>query len=476
MSNIFFLDYLHKYCYNYSHQDTDAGVAQLVEQRFRKARAGGSIPLASFLIIHMSKFRRVLKNRDFFLLWIGQIISQVGDRLGFMALIGFAYSKKAQGSSAEIFKILLFTIIPVFLIGPLAGAYVDRWDRRRTMYASDLLRAFLVLIIPFFLFYHRNLSIAYILIFVIFCIARFFLPAKMAIVPDLVEEKDLLIANSLINITGMIAFIVGSGISGVLIEWVGVEKGFYIDTLSFIVSAACIFLISRSSRGEINLIRMGGELVEAIRKSIVQEIGEGVVYFFKSKDIRLTAGVLFLLSSALGAISVVSIVFIQNTLHSATKDLGLLIMFLGSGLFAGTILYGKLGSRLAHLKSVFVSLTLTGIVLIIFAIAVSRIPRFALASILSFILGLVVSPVMNISNTIIQKASYNKMRGKIFSSIELVMHSGFLLAMYVSSILAEHFRQSEIIVVIGCVFCALGIISCIFNRKISWLDQGGFVK
>jgi len=423
----------------------------------------------------MSKFRKVLKNRDFFLLWIGQIISQIGDRLGFMALIGFAYSKTARGSSSEIFKILLFTIVPVFLIGPLAGAYADRWDRRRTMYGSDLLRAFLVLLIPFFLFYHKNLSVAYILIFAVFCVARFFLPAKMAVIPELVEEKDLLIANSLINITGMIAFVVGSGVGGILVEWVGAERGFYIDSLSFIVSATCIFFISKNSGGSINIVKMGEEIVEVIRKSIVQEIKDGAVYFFRNKDIRLSAGILFVFASALGAISVVSIVFIQNTLHSATKDLGLLIMFLGSGLFAGTILYGKLGSRLAHFKSAFVSLILTGIMLIIFAAEVTRYPVFSLAASLSFIIGLVVSPVITISNTIIHEASNNEMRGKIFSSIELVMHSGFLLAMYASSILAEHFSQSTIIVVIGSVFCLLGVISYIYNRDISWLKEKGGV-
>ncbi len=68
----------------------------------------------------MSKFKEVLKNRNFFLLWIGQVISQLGDRLDQMALIAFVYLR-APGSTLEIAKILSFTIIPVFLIGPIAG-------------------------------------------------------------------------------------------------------------------------------------------------------------------------------------------------------------------------------------------------------------------------------------------------------------------------------------------------------------------
>jgi DHA3 family macrolide efflux protein-like MFS transporter len=417
----------------------------------------------------MPKFTAILRNRNFFLLWLGQIISQVGDRLGFMALIGFAYSKKSQGSTSEIFKILLFTIIPVFLIGPIAGAYVDRWDRRRTMYVCDLLRMALVCIIPVFLFYAKNLAAAYLLIFIVFCLARFFLPAKLSIVPDLVDSGDLLIANSLVNITGMIAFIVGSGVSGVLIERVGVENGFYLDALSFLVSAALIFFIAKNHVSAVNLRKIGADIVEVIKKSVIQEIKEGTLYFISQKDIRITAGVLFVVSSALGVVSVVSIAFVQNMLHSATKDLGLLIMFLGLGLFAGSLLYGRFGSRLSQYKTIFSSLILTGIMIIIFSLEIERYPHFSMAALLSFCLGFVASPILIASNTIIHKSSDNEMRGKIFSSLEIVMHLGFLLFMYISSILAERFPQFMILVVIGCVFCILGILNLISHRKIPWL-------
>jgi len=387
-----------------------------------------------------------------------------------MALIGFAYSKKSYGSPSEIFKILLFTIIPVFLIGPLAGAYVDRWDRRRTMYVSDFLRMALVCIIPVFLFHIKNLALAYFLIFVVFCIARFFLPAKLSIVPDLVKSNDLLIANSLVNITGMIAFIVGSGISGVLVEWVGAEKGFYLDALSFLVSAVLIFFISKKTAPPINLMKIGGDIVEVIKKSVICEIKEGAMYFINQRDIRLTAAILFVVSSALGVVSIVSIVFVQNTLHSATKDLGLLIMFLGSGLFSGSLVYGRFGQKLSQYQIIFASFILSGIMLIIFALGIHRYPYFTPAALLSFFLGFIASPILIASNTIIHKTSDDEMRGKIFSSMEIVMHLGFILFMYISSILAERFSHVLMLVIIGCVFCALGTISLFYQRKISWLN------
>jgi MFS family permease len=415
----------------------------------------------------MARFREVLKNRNFFLLWMGQIISQMGDRLSQMALIAFVYMR-SPGSTMQIAKVLSFTIIPVFIIGPLAGAYVDRWDRRRTMFICDFLRSLLVLAIPLFLFYTKNLAPVYLIIFMAFSIGRFFVPAKLSIIPDLVEKRDLLIANSLVNTTGMIAAILGFGISGVLVEWLGAKSGFYLDSLSFLVSGTCIFLISKKFVVDMDFKKVGKEIMEVIGKSVFQEIKEGICYFVRKKEIRFTAGLIFALWSALGAVYVVIIVFVQNTLHSATKDLGLLVMFLGIGLFLGSLVYGRFGQRISHYKVIFVSLVLSGIMLDIFAVGIYNYPNFALAALLALSLGVIVAPIMIASNTIIHNVSDNEMLGKIFSSMEIVMHLGFLLFMFISSMLAERFSNLLILLVVGVLLSALGLVNLFFSRKQSW--------
>ncbi len=417
----------------------------------------------------MSKFTQVLKNRNFFFLWIGQIISQLGDRLGQMALIAFVYSR-TPGSTLEIAKILSFTIIPVFLIGPIAGAYVDRWDRHRTMYICDFLRAILVLSIPLFLFYKQSLLWIYLMIFVVFSIGRFFVPAKLSIIPEVVNKGDLVMANSLVNTTGMIAAILGFGASGVVVEWLGAKGGFYLDALSFLISAVFIFLIAKKTSTPMSFKKVSQEIVEVIKTSVLQEIKDGILYFAREKSIRLTAGIIFILWSALGAVYVVLIVFVQKTLHSATKDLGLLIMFLGIGLLLGSLFYGRFGQRLSQHKTIFISLTLSGIMLTVFALIISRYPHFAIAAVLSLCLGLLISPIMIASNTIIHNASANHMMGKIFSSLEIVMHLGFLLFMFLSSLLAERFSHILILIITGNLISILGVINLIINRKISWLD------
>lgn len=417
----------------------------------------------------MSKFREVLKNRNFFFLWIGQVISQLGDRLGQMALIGFIPAD-APGSGMQLAKLLSFTILPVFLIGPVAGVYVDRWDRRKTMYASDFMRTALTLLIPLFLLSGKSLGLLYLLIFIIFSIGRFFVPAKLSIIPELVKKEELLIGNSLVNITGMIAAITGFGIGGLAVEYLGAKGGFYLDGLSFFISAGLIFFISANKTAKVKISQVGLEIVEVIRKSVMQEVKEGLVYFIRQKEVRFTGLIMFLLGAAGGSVYIVGIVFIRQTLKSVTLDLGLLLMFLGLGLFLGSLLYGRFGQRLSQYKIIFFSLVLSGIMLAVFALGIQRYPYFLIAALLSLALGFFVAPIMIASNTIVHTIGDSAMMGKTFSSLEIAIHLGFLLFMFISSSLAEKFSCVLVLVAIGAIFSIVGAISLLCQRKISWLN------
>jgi predicted MFS family arabinose efflux permease len=327
------------------------------------------------------------------------------------------------------------------------------------------------LTIPVFLFYSKNLTWIYLIIFVVFSIGRFFVPAKLSIVPELVEQKDLLIANTLVNTTGMIAAVLGFGVSGVIVEWLGARSGFYLDSLSFLVSGALIFLIAKKYSSQRSNVKIDGrEIVNVIRKSILAEVKDGIIYFIKNKEIRFTAWVIFALWAALGSTYVVIIVFVQKTLHSATKDLGLLVMFLGVGLFMGSLVYGRFGQRLSHFKTIFSSLVLSGAMLVIFAVMVHQYSNFIIAAIFAFLLGIAISPIMIATNTIVHNASSSSMLGKIFSSLEIVMHLGFLIFMFVSSILAEKFSPFIILVIVGSAIMFLGLINLAYQRKASWLN------
>ena len=406
-------------------------------------------------------------------MWLGQIISQLGDRLDQMALIGFI-AQRSPGKTLQLATLLSFTILPVFVIGPLAGVYVDRWDRRKTMYVCDFLRAILVLLIPlYFLDPNRSLLWLYLAVFLMFSIGRFFVPAKLAIVPDLVDKSQLLLANSLVNTTGMIAATFGFALGGIVVAVSGVKGGFYLDSLSFFISSLLIFFIRIKTKSNIKITEVGREIVEVIRKSVLKEVREGVKYVVSQKQMPAALGALFLVWAALGGVYVVIIVFIQEMLGSLTLDLGLLIMFLGIGLFSGSLIYGRFGSSNNCLKTIFYSLFVSGVVLANFTFFLQRFPYFYTAAFLAFILGFVVAPIMTAVNTLIHDITTDKMRGKVFSSIEIVMHLAFLLFMFLGSTLAEFksIGRGGFLIGMGILVALIGLVGFLRRFRFSRLEE-----
>ncbi|MBI3009174.1 MAG: MFS transporter, partial [Candidatus Omnitrophica bacterium] len=297
----------------------------------------------------MARFRDILRERNFSLLWSGQIISQFGDRLNQMALIGMVYEQVGY-STLGLAKVMLPMIIPVLIIGPVAGVYVDRWNRKWTMIISDITRGLFVLLIPLSLIYVKTMAPVYVIIFIVFSITRFFLPAKMAILPDIVSTDKLLIANSLSSTTRMIAAILSLPIAGFIVRWVGAKGGFYIDAISFFLSAFMIWMIrlekNSTHKYKDDLIVTKEALGQSISRSVFKDVMEGLRYLISSRELLLVTAMSFLLMSGVGAVSVVIVVFIQESLKSVTRDLGLLGMSLGAGLFLGSVLYGRFGEML----------------------------------------------------------------------------------------------------------------------------------
>jgi len=252
----------------------------------------------------LARFREVLKERNFFLLWLGQIISQFGDRLNQMVLIAIVYAR-TPGSPFELAKFFSFTIIPSFFVSPLAGAFIDRWDKKTTMIVCDILRGLVVLAVPLlFVEVSSAPSIPiYAAVFIIFAVSCFFLPARLAIIPDLVSKEKLLVANSLFTITGMIGAIFWFVIGGVLVEMVKVRNGLLLNALIYFCSAAAIVFITghhrraKKTAGPVS----AANIEKIIKTSIVREITDGLKYLKHNREARFAFRVLFVMMAGAGA-------------------------------------------------------------------------------------------------------------------------------------------------------------------------------
>ena len=164
---------------------------------------------------------RLALDARFASFWLAQAISLFGDRLHQVALAVLALA--ITDSPLATGLVFLAATLPNLVLGPIAGTFVDRWDQRRVMIASDLIRAALVLIIPFVA--EVNFALVYPLVFIVTTVSLFFRPAKTAVVPRIVEERDVLAANSAVWTADTLADIAGYPLAGVFVYFLGASIG-----------------------------------------------------------------------------------------------------------------------------------------------------------------------------------------------------------------------------------------------------------
>ncbi len=411
-------------------------------------------------------FIRNKDHADFFRFWFAQLISQFGDRVHQMALVGLI-AARAPGSSFELAKLLSFTIIPVFIIGPIAGVCVDRWDRRTTLFVCDFIRGILVLIIAWCLMDLSSLIPLYVAVFLIFTLSRFHVPAKMSLIPEMIQTQHLHVANSLVTVTGMIAFVAGAVLGGLIVEHQGSRGGFLYDAATYFVSGLLVLSMGRLNKKNMNAHEFSAaakDLVKA-QRNVWTEIKDGISYIANQQKIRFIFLIMTILFAAAGAVYVVIIVFIQQAFSTVTKDLGFLAIPLGVGLFIGSIAYSKWGNKLSKFDAMFTSLMLGGLMVGVFAYFVDDTHSRTLAMVMSFLMGLVLGPVVIAANTVINEVCANHMSGKVFAALEFVMHLAFLVSMLLCSWLAEHIARVWILVGVGGIFLMIGVIGLIKYRE-----------
>ena len=371
---------------------------------------------------------RVLKNGNFLALWIGQIISQFGDRLAQMALIGL-YLKQTAGISLShsvpvMRNLFFFSTLPILLFSPVAGVYVDRWSRKKTLIATDLLRAGLILLIPLLAGYTDGMWSVYGVIFLVFTVTCFFSPAKSAIIPNLVKKRELLAANSLSNITRLIAMIGGVTAGGIIVAWTGTKMSFYLDSLSFLLSGLAILAI------RIKEDPPPEESKDGIGR-VAKELVAGLNFIRKKKRVKFVATSLFILMGASGIGYLLVTVFVTKALNLGTIGLSVLATFLGIGMLAGSLIYGHFGEQIEREKVIVGGTLICGVC----AVLLGGSKSLFLLSLGVSIIGFIASPIMIAAYTLTQELTPDRIRGRVFSALEVIINSSFLFFIWVAGVL-----------------------------------------
>lgn len=348
----------------------------------------------------------ISQNKQYRYLWFSQVISQTGDWFNLIASASLVAN--LSGSGLAIGGLFLARLLPPFLLGPLVGVVADRFDRRKILIASDLLRA--VIVLGFLLVRtEQQIWLLYVLTVLQLSFSAFFDPARAALVPSLVRREDLVTSNALDATTWSSMLAIGAALGGLATAMFGITTAFLIDSATFVLSAWCI------SRVRPVFAPVEPEPAEQ-RDTGWQAFMAGVQYLREHPAVLIIALLKASKALAFGGMAVVEVTFAKEIFPLGLDGSGTLgLIYVVSGLSTG--LGPLLARRLTgdNLKAIYWAILFSYFCLIVGFSLVGFSTTLWLLLIASFIrtFGSGISWVY--SSTLLQVSVPNKFLGRVFA-------------------------------------------------------------
>ncbi len=380
-----------------------------------------------------------LRHRSFLALWIGQLVSQVGDQFVIIAVLVLV--NQLTRSAVPVGILGLCLTAPPLLLGLIGGVFADRWNRKAVMIVSDVLRGVAVLT----LLLVRDASQLYILYLITFLgtsVGVFFLPARNAAIPNVVPEHLLLAANALVQGSQVIAMILGASLAGFVIDWVGVDFAFIFDSLTFFVSAIAIATMRIPRKA---VARQPGQVHE-----IWAQLKEGLAFIRRNPFLTNLMVITGQASFGFAAIFVLGVMHLGEVLGVDAKGFGVLYAVEGLGVVLGGAVLSRFLARIRVNWVVAICMIALGISIIAFAAA----PSYALVLVSMAVIGLSVVSARAALATLTQALVPDEKRGRVESAVAMVIGA----ATSASAGLAGLFGD---LIGVQAVFFAAGVITAV---------------
>jgi DHA3 family macrolide efflux protein-like MFS transporter len=395
----------------------------------------------------------LLGIRDYRMLWFGQIVSNFGDSMTSLALLLLV--NHLTGSTTALATMAIVLALPSLTFGLVSGVIVDRFDRKKIMILSDLLRA--VFVLGFMLVDSaEKIWILYVIAFIQASIATFFTPARSALIPNIVPKEGLLSANSISQTSRIIFGLLGTGAAGFLIGqleeyWLV----FLIDAVTFVVSLALIAQIVYAHKPGANK-----ETISA--RAVFGELREGIKITFSNRVLTGAILAFAVTMLGLGAVNILLVPLLVDDLQVSETWFAAVEFSQTSAMILAGSLMAVLASRLKPTK--ILSFALIGLGA---AVALMSLPTnvWHIMAIL-FLAGLMITPVQAAGSTIIQTAVPDEMRGRTGSANNALITTAQLVSMAAAGVLADAFGARNVFVIGGVVVALAGLVALLIFRGV----------
>jgi MFS family permease len=394
-----------------------------------------------------SGFKALLKNRPFLLLWMGQIFSQVADKVLLVMSIALltTYHIPVKYATSSGSYLMVSSTVPAILFGVAAGIFVDRYRKKKIMVVSNIIRGCLILLLPIL---PKEFLVLLIINFIISIVMQAFTPAELSAIPLVVKPANLLTANALFTTTTMSSLIIGFGVGAPILAAVTTLSK---DGSREIFTASLYFIAA----GLVQMVRMDETIdpnQRAHRINPWYELKTGFAYLRSNKillNAMLQLAVLFSTIAALLALS------IKLTAEVGLKpeEFGYLVAPLGIGLVLGAGVLGHLGNRLQQKSLPLIGFISMGITLALFTF----VNNLWLSIFCAGILGLGASLIGVPMQTLIQEKTPESMRGKVFGFQNNAVNIAVAVPIIIAGPLADRFGLPPVLWGMSAIVLIAGI-------------------
>jgi predicted MFS family arabinose efflux permease len=410
---------------------------------------------------------RVLRTRNFGLLWIAGLISMIGDWVLFVGLPVEIYRR--TGSTLATAGMVLASLVPSIVLGSIAGVFVDRWDRRRLMVVINILLA--ISLLPLMAIDALGIWVAYAVLVAASGLAQLFEPAEVALLPNLLEggETDLVVANSLNGMNRQLARIVGPAIGGVAVAAGGLIAVTLLDAVSFVVAAALIWLI-RSSRTRAE--RPSADHHGSVEKDAASawtrlraEWRQGLDLVLHNPILRALLVFFVITRVGEGLTATLFVPWATGALHTDAAGYGWLLSTQAVGGLAGAFVVGRFGRNVQPLRLLVTSAVVFGLIDLVLFTYPAFFPVLAPALVGMVIVGVPAAAMGAAQATLQQTEASDSHRGRVVGALMAVGAAGSLVGAIAAGFLGEVVPVIPLLIVQGGGYVVAGLAVAYLTRR-----------
>ncbi|HXU83162.1 MAG TPA: MFS transporter [Polyangia bacterium] len=386
------------------------------------------------------------------LLWLGQVVSHLGDSL---FLVSIAYlAREVTGSWSRGGLLVAVNFVPALALGLFAGAFVDRHDRRHVMIAADLVRALAVGAIPaLYLTGHLGAIALAAAVFGLAAGTTIFNPAIKALLPEIAPVERLTTAVALFQVSEYAALVVGPVLAALTLPKLGIHL-LTVDAATFLFSAGCLTFIPREARRRMHAVVVPSQSLAALAPQLLREVGVGLRSVSANPVLRVLL-VLAALDNLLimGLFHVGAPMLVRETLHMGVDGYARALTAFCTGLATASAAFWLVGRHWPRGRTILVGIILDGLTFIPLAFC-RTLPQVQLA----LFIHAVSIPLIIIPRTVlIQRTVPGPLHGRTFALLNMTVFGMTAISSAVIGTLAERVAPQTLFIVFGAIGALPGL-------------------